>query len=191
MSLKDVRLDNLRLLLAEAGGKKTDLAKLIGKSPPQISQWFSGNRTITEDTAREIEASAKKPPGWLDQPHDQSPGASVAQVMSLSIHTVPSLTWEGLMDRQDDLPQEFAAPMPDDALPSTPRGTRLIFSTAVEPQFGQGVLVRVRGELHVRRYAQHAEGWCAQAAREGYESFRPSDGAVVLAAVVGRYDGQV
>lgn len=42
------------------------LAVRIKKSPAQISQWLSGYRTITEETAREIEHNAGKPKGWLD-----------------------------------------------------------------------------------------------------------------------------
>lgn len=88
-------------------------------------------------------------------------------------------------------PQEFRCAMPDDALQRTPAGTVLLFSRKEAPKVGKGVLVRVRGQLHVRRYGQHAEGWIAEADRAGYASFLPSDGAEVVAAVVGRMDGGV
>lgn len=65
-AIRDVRLARLRLLLREEKEKRTALAARIKKSPAQISQWLSGYRTITEETAREIERNAGKPKGWLD-----------------------------------------------------------------------------------------------------------------------------
>ena len=64
--IRDVRVDRLQLALKEAGGKKAALARSIGKAPSQLSQWFSGYRTIEEESAREIERKLRKPLGWLD-----------------------------------------------------------------------------------------------------------------------------
>lgn len=66
MQIRDIRLAQLEVLLAEHGHKKAALATTLKRSPSQISQWLSGFRTITEDSAREIEANARKPRGWLD-----------------------------------------------------------------------------------------------------------------------------
>lgn len=72
MDIKEIRVLRLKELLASAeiGGKQTLLSKRIRKAPAQISQWINGTRTIREESAREIEAAAKLPPGWLDRPHD-------------------------------------------------------------------------------------------------------------------------
>lgn len=58
----------MEVLLAEHNGNKAALARTLGKAPAQVSQWFNGVRTITEDSAREIERRAKKPDMWLDTP---------------------------------------------------------------------------------------------------------------------------
>ena len=68
MDIREVRLARLLDLLAEEGGRRNVLAARIKKSPSQLSQWLGRHRTITEDSAREIEANAKNPPGWLDAP---------------------------------------------------------------------------------------------------------------------------
>lgn len=68
MNVRDIRRERLLDLLAEHGGRKVDLARAIGKAPPQVSQWVNRVRTITEDTARQIERKTGKPAGWLDHP---------------------------------------------------------------------------------------------------------------------------
>ena len=65
---KAVRLERLRWLLKRHGGRKAALAKAIGKAPAQVSQWLSGVRTISEESAREIEAQAWLDPGVMDRP---------------------------------------------------------------------------------------------------------------------------
>lgn len=79
MTTKDVRRAALiRLLEEDTGathGKKARLAQRIGKKPAQISQWLSGFRTIEEESAREIERNAGKPPRWMD--HDDTSGQLV------------------------------------------------------------------------------------------------------------------
>lgn len=66
MDIREVRRERLLLLLAEEGGKRNKLASRIKKSPSQLSQWLGHHRTITEDSAREIERNAGKPAWWLD-----------------------------------------------------------------------------------------------------------------------------
>lgn len=68
MDIRETRRERLLQLLREqkGKGKQRSLGQLIGKAPAQISQWVNRTRTITEDTAREIEAKARKPAGWMD-----------------------------------------------------------------------------------------------------------------------------
>lgn len=68
MHIRDIRLARLAVLLAEHNDNKAALARTLGKQPAQVSQWFNGVRTITEESARAIERSAKKPARWLDEP---------------------------------------------------------------------------------------------------------------------------
>ena len=68
MDVKEIRRVKLRVLLVEYEGKQTKLAPAIKKVPAQISQWLNGTRSISEESARDIEKQARKPPGWLDSP---------------------------------------------------------------------------------------------------------------------------
>lgn len=65
MEIKDTRLRALHMLLAEVGNKKAELARRVKKSPAQISQWLGGYRTISEESARDIEATFPKPSRWI------------------------------------------------------------------------------------------------------------------------------
>lgn len=69
MDIREVRRGQLMVLLGEHKGKgrQAALAERIGKAPAQISQWVNRTRTITEETAREIEAAAGKPERWMDR----------------------------------------------------------------------------------------------------------------------------
>lgn len=67
MDVRDTRLKRLAVLLEQHGGSKDELARALKKAPAQISQWFNHVRTITEESAREIEERLKLPAGWLDQ----------------------------------------------------------------------------------------------------------------------------
>lgn len=66
MDVRERRLARLQQLLDEHDGNKASLARMLKKQPAQVSQWFTGIRTITEDSAREIEINANRPEGWLD-----------------------------------------------------------------------------------------------------------------------------
>lgn len=68
MDIRDTRLARLHELLAQHAGVKKDLAATVGKAPAQVSQWFNGVRTITEESARDMERAAKLPAGWFDRP---------------------------------------------------------------------------------------------------------------------------
>lgn len=96
MDMREIRRERLLQLIGEqkGAGKQRTLAGLIGKAPAQVSQWVNRTRTITEDTARQIEAKLKKPKGWLDH----EPGApAVTGAYDVAPHAArehmqPSLT---------------------------------------------------------------------------------------------------
>lgn len=79
MDTKEIRVANLRALLAEEDGKQVRLASRLGVSPSQLNQWFSGVRTISEESARKLEKASGKPVGWLDgnRTEDASPTVAV------------------------------------------------------------------------------------------------------------------
>lgn len=74
-TIEEIYRQRLAQLIAEHQGQSA-LSKTIGKSPAQISQWLNGSkdsktgkpRTMSRDTAREIERLTGKPIGWMDQP---------------------------------------------------------------------------------------------------------------------------
>ena len=67
MNIKDIRKLNLKLIqYGEFENVQARLALRIKRSASQVSQWYIGYRTITEDTARDLEQKCNKPAGWLD-----------------------------------------------------------------------------------------------------------------------------
>lgn len=109
MNIKDIRRLNLLLLQrTDFGNLASQLAKQIKRAPSQVSQWYMGYRTISEETARDIEEKCQKPPGWLDvtrtdiwgadpkdAPASQSrPGTAVlVREPVLSVPTAPGRSW--------------------------------------------------------------------------------------------------
>jgi SOS-response transcriptional repressor LexA len=70
-----IRLQNLSLLIREAGGTSA-FARKIGRSQSQVSQWLNSSpdsktgkpRSFNDASARLIEVATGKPVGWIDQP---------------------------------------------------------------------------------------------------------------------------
>jgi len=75
-SMEDIRRDNLKLLIDEAGSQ-AKLAVLSGLPPSYISQVHRGvlhstggkPRTMGNDIARRLENKMGKPAGWMDTDH--------------------------------------------------------------------------------------------------------------------------
>lgn len=74
-TIEEIYRSRLKLLIKRFG-KQAELAKAIGKSPSQISQWVNASpdsktgkpRCMERQTAREIERMLQLPDGWMDQP---------------------------------------------------------------------------------------------------------------------------
>jgi len=64
--MESIRVQQLRKLIAEFGGKQSQLSTQTGVSLAQLGQYLGGYRNMGEKTARKIERGAKKPIGWLD-----------------------------------------------------------------------------------------------------------------------------
>lgn len=183
-----------------------ELAARSGLRQPDVSKIERGKIQQTTGIAR-LAAALDVSPLWLElgdggapdwsAPASKGRGVPVDQSMSYRpFDTPPTIKWEGLMAGDADLHQEFVLDVPDDALaPTTPRGTRLIFSRGVPPTFGQGVLVRDRsGGYYVRRYSQRAGGgWIAAASNPAYASLDPTAeaGLEVVAVAMWRAGGEV
>lgn len=66
----ELRKKNLKALVRQWEGP-TNLARKLGyQGPSYVSQMVSGNRPITEKTARAIERALDLPTGYLDTAHD-------------------------------------------------------------------------------------------------------------------------
>lgn len=86
----DIRKKNLKALVQQWEGP-TNLAKKLGYTGPSyVSQMVSGNRPITEKTARAIEGKAGLPAGYLDTVHPNGPTVRTAAVDTTLIAKVVS-----------------------------------------------------------------------------------------------------
>jgi hypothetical protein len=76
MTIDDIRRNNLKALVVEAGGVGK-LAARIPRDTSQVSQWLNASkdsksgkrRNISTDSARKIEHAMGKPVGWMDAPN--------------------------------------------------------------------------------------------------------------------------
>ena len=82
MDIKQIRLTNLRTLIAEAG-TIANLARLSGTAPAYLSQITNGlptstgrPRSVGDKLARKLEQALDKPYGWMDTSHSQEDDAS-------------------------------------------------------------------------------------------------------------------
>lgn len=107
-----VRRERLRILVDETS--QSALSQAGRMSLSQIGQWLSGERNISEMSARRIEAAARKPVGWLDAAH--LPDQVEAEVVSWNGQPkvvipagsvgVPMLAIAASMGRGEDQPPE-------------------------------------------------------------------------------------
>ena len=186
MSIKEIRRERLRQMLAGFDTQK-EFAQLVQRAPSQLSQWLSGYRTIEEETARDLERKAGKPVHWMDSPglaespalykgsptEPGGPFGGMAQDLSHRRQTVaPTISWEQLMTKPQELPAEFHAVLPDDAMaPRAPAGVKVKFNRERTPQPGDAVLVADHtGALYFREFRQRVDGWEAYASNPAYPS---------------------
>lgn len=66
MDVTEIRRRNIAALVERHDGP-TAFAKLVGREPPQVSQWIAG-KAVGGRLARAIEENLGLPLGWLDQP---------------------------------------------------------------------------------------------------------------------------
>ena len=85
------------------------------------------------------------------------------------------------------LPASFSITMPDDSMePRVKRGATIFCSTQVEPEAGDGAIVRYpSGAVLFRQLRLSSAGWEAHAFNENYRDSEPVRGIEVLAVKVG------
>jgi DNA-binding XRE family transcriptional regulator len=162
-----------------------ELADRIGVARSAVAQWEAG---ATAPSRRHMEAVAEALGASIAELVSTANGALVTTAITIPVH----IEWDRVM--RGPLPVSFTVEMPDEALrTTTPKGTKLLCSTAAQPGYGKGVIVRAPdGRAHVRRYTQSAHGgWDAVADVPGFATLHSASGATILACVIGRLDGTV
>ena len=179
--LKANRLARLLFLLhTRFDGSPGALAKAIRKSATQVSQWFSGNRSISETTARSIEAALGLPKYWMDDPMPHE-GAGDQPVILPAPTMSPLVTWETL--EVIDLPNQFSVLMPDDAMaPLLAKGIQAQFQRDQVAAPGDVVMAKTPHGMVVRELRQRADGGQAlHALHRAYEPLPLAEGVEVVA----------
>lgn len=189
MDLKSVRRANLKRLLKARGLEVRDLPARYGRT---YSYWRDlledSAKSFGEKAARKIEDQFNLPSGSLDIIQGR---ATPAHSVSQSTDTMPPhlFSWGDLkMKEPEKLPAEFRVVLDDDAMaPEACAGWRIELSKALEPRFGDDVLVRLgTGDYHYRRYRQNpAGGWSAAALHSDFATFDSlKDPAMKIIAVM-------
>ncbi|MBD3610607.1 MAG: S24 family peptidase [Gammaproteobacteria bacterium] len=90
MDIKQIRLNNLRALISEAG-TIASLARKSNTAPAYLSQILNSlptstgmPRSVGDKLARKLEAATNRAHGWMDRAHDET-----SHHESLTIHRVP------------------------------------------------------------------------------------------------------
>jgi len=175
------------------------LGEALGVTKGTVSGWVNGHWKpswdqmikISEVTGYPLPAQALQPLRNDPVTNQDSP-TSQAQPLSDSDLRMSSkpMSWEEMMeaDQCGVLRGQFQVRLKDDAMaPDFPAGMVIMFDTERKPVFGKRVLVRdARGKLHFRLYSEsHESAWCAIAKQDGFLSYGPEDGAVIVAMKVG------
>lgn len=71
MEIKDIRLENLKVILEAERLTQTELAIRCGISPSVISQIMTKRRNMGSSFARKLEGSLGLTEGWFDTPHSR------------------------------------------------------------------------------------------------------------------------
>jgi DNA-binding transcriptional regulator YdaS (Cro superfamily) len=107
--IHEIRKKNFKALVAQWEGP-TNLAKKLGYTGPSyVSQMVSGNRPITEKTARQIEAKLDLAIGWLDTAHTGPQAARPAILDTTDLARIISLLTTALEEARVKMqPAKFA-----------------------------------------------------------------------------------
>lgn len=177
---EDIRRENARLLMKEAGGNES-FAMKIGKDPAYTSQLVGKNprRNIGVTMARHIEECFARPSGWLDTPHAGVLGANVMPAsIGPALKAVPLINyvqaamcdvmvplaiaegWRGVTTDADVSHLAFALEITGDSMePLFSEGDRVVIDPHVSPQPGDFVVGRNKGEEAIfRKYRPRGTG---------------------------------
>lgn len=197
MDMQEVRRANLAAWVNQHGGHAvaTRAAKLKASEAAYLSSCLNGY-AIGERSARNWERKLKLHEFSLDKPpalaestpaYVSAPYGGMAQNLSHLAQTVaPTVTWEQLMTKPQELPAEFYVVLPDDAMaPRAPAGVKVKFNRDRAPQPGDAVLVLgPDGTPYFREYRLRVGGaWEAHASNPAYPSLQSDAHQLQVVAV--------
>jgi SOS-response transcriptional repressor LexA len=182
MDIHDIRLNKLRQLAQECGGRP-ELAEKMGISYVQLSNYIgkTPTRNIGNLMARRAESAFNKPHGWLDIiEEDDNSSLKIISLSSLGANKIPLLcfsdnSWSDYMHNINDYkpnkailvsdslgPRAFAMTIEDHSMsPEINPGDVVVINPDVEPKPGDIVMCyAVKEELYPipRRYKLRGQG---------------------------------
>jgi SOS-response transcriptional repressor LexA len=173
-TIDQIRRQNLASLTDQAGGVGA-LAKIVGKSDSQISQWLNASansgtgkpRGMRSSSCRELERAFNKPLGWMEQDHGATYNFdSNVLIVDGGVTKVPLVNYvqAGILREIDDGPwsgddaeflvtdlalskSAFALQIKGDSmLPDFREGDRVIIDPEISPQPGDFVVAKNCGD---------------------------------------------
>lgn len=156
LNIKQIRLNNLETLIAEAGSA-TELARQAGTNSSYLSQVRNQlptqqgtPRSIGDELARKLEGAMNKRQGWLDTPHikDDAMHTEIAEPQRdyVARPLLPLISWDEVGDWHGKAAVDFSYgnevfPSPVKCSPDS--FVLRIQGSSMEPRFCQGDLIFV------------------------------------------------
>lgn len=121
MTIDEIRRERLGQLVRELDdGRQSDFARRIRKDRRMVSLWLARpprpGKRIGDAVAREIEATCRKPPGWMDHLDSPVVAAPVSQLATLD---------PGIMAQAEAMTQTVEK-LRGSAMPPVERGVELV-----------------------------------------------------------------
>ncbi|MES9897719.1 MAG: S24 family peptidase [Sedimenticola sp.] len=155
-----IRLQNLELLIAEAGSA-AKLARIVGTNSSYLSQVRNQMptkkgtpRAVGDDLAEKLERGMDKPEGWMDESHDGALQQQPAVAPETNAHPGPNI--QGLYPliawvqagEWSEISEGYAPAYETDLLPCPVRCSEETFvlrvrGVSMEPKFQEGDLIFV------------------------------------------------
>ncbi len=206
MENKEIRLINLRQLLAEAK-TAASLAYAANTSPSYISQILSHKTkgSIGNKLARRLETAAGKAKGWLDTIHHdekQKPGQSPQYIPLIELDRVfewcqgkrwmANIMISAITDGQQPIGENiFSITMVGDSMRSTADisssicdGDTVIIDPDLKPSYGDVLLVKIKQSAKIRQWTKDGDEPILRALNPQYPIIPFSGATKVLGVVV-------
>lgn len=148
MDIKQIRLRNLRSLIAESG-TIANLARMSETAPAYLSQILNSlptstgkPRSVGDKLARKLEQALHKSYGWMDKDHDNSDDAELS-----SIQQVPLLDMEQALKHLTRPQLQNSEMIPIPIITSDLAFAIRVWDDSMSPKFQQGDIIVVDPEI--------------------------------------------